>query len=200
MSFFKAVQHAAKRLHTEALFHRVKLVLDRPGIVEINSGDIDFVFVLNDAVDGYVRHGEGQSHDLEPALLQQYFLKRFTGKLDDLPVRTDSAGLQSADGAFRRNRNLDVRVTGAFVIQHLDAPVKKFGVLLVIDIVGIVKLDGGRSGNSRHGAQTQVLLRDGKPVFFLGEARQRTKKKDGENKAAQHQRRLASRRNIALWQ
>jgi hypothetical protein len=55
----------------------------------------------------------------------------------------------------------------AFFIQHLDARIKEFALLLIIDEISIVKLDGicpGIAGNLIH---FQVVLGDGKPIFPL---------------------------------
>src|SRR5579859_8048220 len=203
MSFLKAIQHPAKWLHAEALFHGVKLVLNGPEIVEVNSGNIEPVLVLDDAVDGNFGHGEGEREDLQAALLQQQFFERLAGKVDDLAVRTYGAGLQAADGAVRRYGDFDVSIAHALVIEHLDAAIEEFCLLLIVNVVGVVKLDGGSARDARRRRQPQVLLRDGKPVLLLRGRRQSTKKQDQRKKTAQHQCGTLtwqrSRRNIAPW-
>jgi len=52
-------------------------------------------------------------------------------------------------------------------IQNLDANVKKFRLLLIIDEISVVKLNGIRPRIVGDLLHLQVVLGNGLPVFFL---------------------------------
>ena len=55
----------------------------------------------------------------------------------------------------------------AFFIQDLDANVKKLGLFLIIDEIGLIELDGIRARIARDRLHVQILLGNGLPIFFL---------------------------------
>jgi hypothetical protein len=164
---FKAFKKACIWLHPEAFLDGVKIVLDRPGVINEDEWPLYLVLVFNDASHGNIGHGEGLGQDFVAARLNDGLLKGLSRKLDNLPVRMNGTGLQVENRAFRRHDDLNVGMTVALFIQDLDPLVKELRLLLIINEIGIIKLNCIGTRIVGHLLEIEVLLGNGKPVFLL---------------------------------
>jgi len=66
--------------------------------------------------------------------------------------------------------NFDVGIFPAFIVQDFDAMVEKLEPAVIVMIVGVIKLDGGRAALARDLFDGQVRGRDVKPIPALSES------------------------------
>jgi hypothetical protein len=158
---------AGKAFHGKALFQGEEIVLHGPFAANRIAAPLVTVLVFNDAAHGHVRHGEGLSRKFYVACLDHSFFKRLAGKFHDRAIRMNGARLKIGKMIEGIKWDFDVGVFPALIVQDFDAMVEKLEPAVVVMIVGIIKLDGGRARNP---FDCQVRGRDVKPIPALSKA------------------------------
>src|SRR5947209_17666684 len=145
------VNPAFIRPEVEILFDRVQITLHDPispqiedeGRISYRDLEIQVVLVFDDAAYTHLRKRKPFGKKPQPLALEDDRVKHLVSKLHNRAIRAYRARFQVGKGDEKnvtaKDRDFDVSVFFAFVLEDLDALVNEFCLRVVIDAVRVVK-------------------------------------------------------------